>query len=73
MELTDSEREEFNRLAADTFDPEIWDEDDLPLLRSIKGEYEKEQARESGVLPSQLPAPEDDEDRESEALAHDEV
>jgi hypothetical protein len=31
MELTDSEREEFNRLANDTFDPGIWLEDDLPL------------------------------------------
>lgn len=37
------------------YDPELWLEDDLPLLRAIKLEYEEGQARESGVLPVQQP------------------
>jgi hypothetical protein len=52
MELTDSEREEFKRLAADTYDPELWLEDDLSLLRAITLECEEEHAREHGnALP----------------------
>ena len=52
MELTDSKREEFKRLAADTYDPELWLEDDLPLLRAIKRECLEEQEREHGdALP----------------------
>jgi hypothetical protein len=74
MELTDAEREEFNRLTADTFDPDIWDENDLPLLRAIKREEEKEQAQESGVLPvEKANMTGHDEDREPEARPHDEV
>jgi hypothetical protein len=55
MELTDSEREEFNRLANDTFDPGIWLDDDLPLLRAIKREHEDAREPESEVLPGEQP------------------
>jgi hypothetical protein len=48
MELTDTEREEFMALAAATYDPDLWDESDLPTLRAARAEHEKEQARERG-------------------------
>ena len=73
MELTDAERAEFTALANDTFDPEIWDEADYPILKAARENYEKEKAQESGVLPDQLLALEDDEDREPEVLPHDEL
>ena len=46
MKLTDLEREEFIALAGNTFDPELWTEDELPLLRAARKEFEKEQALE---------------------------
>ena len=46
MELTDSEREEFNALADSTLDPGVWDEEDYPILKATRAEYEREQARE---------------------------
>jgi hypothetical protein len=52
MELTDAEREEFNRLAAESVDPELWTEDDLPLLRRIRDDYKKRKAQESDALPA---------------------
>lgn len=48
MELTDAEREEFNRLANLTLDPALWDESDLPILRANRAEYERQQALERG-------------------------
>jgi hypothetical protein len=51
MKLTDQEREEFIALAQDTFDPELWTEDDLPLLRAARKDFEEEQARERGDCP----------------------
>jgi len=51
MKLTDQEREEFIALAQDTFDPELWTEDDLPLLRASKKEFEEAQRREGGDVP----------------------
>ena len=50
MDLTDSEREEFNRLAAETLDPEIWDEADYPILKEVRAQYEREQSLESDAL-----------------------
>jgi hypothetical protein len=52
MELTEEERAEFIAMANDTFDPEIWDEDDYPILKAARENYEKEKAPESGVLPA---------------------
>lgn len=46
MKLTDQEREEFVALAQETFDPELWTEDELPLLRAARKKFEEEQARE---------------------------
>jgi len=61
MKLTDLEREEFNALANATYDPELWTEDDLPLLRATKEKWEKEQAQEGAdVVPP--PVDEDDQD-----------
>lgn len=49
MTLTDAEREEFMALAAATYDPDLWDESDLPILRAARAEHEREQqAREHG-------------------------
>jgi hypothetical protein len=61
MELTDVERAEFSSLTQDSFDPELWTEDDLPYLRKAKREHEEEQAREcDGVPPFEQPTmPED--------------
>ena len=54
MELTDLEREEFIALAQDTFDSELWTEDDLPLLRAAKKEFEESQRQEEA---SAMPHP----------------
>jgi len=64
MKLTDLEREEFIALAQGTFDPELWTEDDLPLLRAAKKEFEKEQAREPGDV---LRPPTERDNRDDEA------
>jgi hypothetical protein len=63
MELTDSEREEFTRLANATIDPGLWDESDLPVLRAHRAEFEREQAQaRSGALSvEQTSVTEDDE------------
>jgi hypothetical protein len=52
MELTDLERAEFIALAADTFDPGLWSEDEYPILKAAREEYEREQAKERGGVPS---------------------
>jgi hypothetical protein len=54
MELTDAERAEFIELTRDSYDPELWTEDDLPFLRKARREYEEAQPRESEVLPPTL-------------------
>lgn len=41
--LTDAERAEFIELIKDSFDPELYSEDDLPMLRARKKEWEEEQ------------------------------
>jgi hypothetical protein len=53
MALTDLEREEFLALANATYDPELWSEDELPILRAAKKAFEEEQAREcsAGLHP----------------------
>ncbi len=52
MELTDKEREEFIRLADATLDPGVWDEEDYPILKETRAEYEREQERERADLPA---------------------
>jgi hypothetical protein len=64
MELTDSEREEFTRLANATLDPDLWDEADLPILRAARADYEREQAlerRDDDLSVEQTSVKEDDE------------
>jgi hypothetical protein len=62
MGLTDAERAEFIALSEATYDAALWDEDDLPILRKAKRQYEEEQARERTDAPSdeQSSAAEDD-------------
>jgi hypothetical protein len=44
--LTDAEQAEFMELIKDSFDPELYTEDDLPMLRASKKRWEEEQRRE---------------------------
>jgi hypothetical protein len=69
MKLTDSEREEFIALTANTYDPELFTEDDLPLLRGAKRQWEEEQARKSAVLTADQPPIADEEDYGAEPRA----
>jgi hypothetical protein len=46
MQLTDAEREEFLALTQETYDPELWTEDDLPALRAARQEFEEAQQRD---------------------------
>jgi hypothetical protein len=68
MELTDSEREEFTRLANATFDPDLCSEEDLPWLRAARAKHEKEQAleRRDDLSVEQTSVTEDDEEDGSE-------
>ncbi len=50
MKLSESEMQEFIALAQDTYDPEIFTEDDLPALREAKRQWEEKQALASEVL-----------------------
>jgi hypothetical protein len=36
MELTDAERAELAELVKDTYDPELWLDEDLPMLRAVR-------------------------------------
>jgi hypothetical protein len=49
MELTDAERQEFMELVQDTYDPELFTEEDYPMLRAAKEKYEKEQQEEAAL------------------------
>lgn len=51
MDLTDAERAEFIALTKDSYDPDLWDESDLPFLRESKRQFEEAQARERGDVP----------------------
>jgi len=61
MSLTDAERAEFIRLINNTYDPEIWDEDDLPLLQQAEKEFLEAQRREreSSAAQASAVAPDD--------------
>jgi hypothetical protein len=56
MKLTDAERAEYIALTANTYDPELFTEEDLPLMREVRRQIEEEQARASAVLPTDQPA-----------------
>ena len=43
MKLTDAERAEFIALANATLDPEMWSEDELPILRKTKADNDRQQ------------------------------
>jgi hypothetical protein len=47
MKLTDAERQEFVELVQDTYDPELFTEEDYPMLRAAKEKYQKEQQEEA--------------------------
>lgn len=66
MELTDLEKQEFLAMAADTFDPEIWDESDYLVLKSAKRGHEADQSRERGDIPA-AEQPAEVEDDEADA------
>jgi hypothetical protein len=55
MKLTDAERAEYLALTQNTYDPELFSEEDLPALREAKRQWEEEQARASAVLPADEP------------------
>ena len=68
MGLTDAERAEFIVLSEATYDAALWDEDDLPILRKAKRQYEEEQAREHGeILPDEQPTMTEDDAVNTEA------
>jgi hypothetical protein len=50
--LTDAERAEFMELLRDLFDPELYDEDDLPALRENKRRFEEGEKREDEEPPA---------------------
>lgn len=43
--LTEAEQAEFMELIKDSFDPELYSEDDLPSLRASRKRWEEEQRR----------------------------
>jgi hypothetical protein len=67
MKLTDSEKEEFAALANATFDPDLFSEDDYPILKAARDEFEKKQARERGGVLDQPTVVEGDGDNEPES------
>jgi hypothetical protein len=50
--LTDAEQVEFMELIRDSFDPELYDEDNLPALRENKRRFEESEKREEGETPA---------------------
>jgi hypothetical protein len=56
MKLSESEMQEFIALAQNTYDPELFMEEDLPVLREAKRQWEEEQARASAAFPAEQPA-----------------
>lgn len=43
--FTEAEQAEFMELIKDSFDPELYSEDDLPMLRALKKKWEEEEKR----------------------------
>jgi len=59
--LTDAEQTEFLELIEDSFDPELYTEDDLPMLRASRKRWEEEQRQgEATPVPDECSEPLDD-------------
>jgi hypothetical protein len=56
--LTDAEQAEFMELIKDSFDPELYTEDDLPMLRALGKKWEEEQRRENPSQADESPSEE---------------
>jgi hypothetical protein len=56
--LTEAEQAEFMELIKDPFDPELYSEDDLPMLRASKKRWEEEQRRENASPADESPSEE---------------
>jgi hypothetical protein len=61
MTLTDAERAEFIRLTKDSYDPELWLEDDLPFLLRVEKEREEaeRQAQEASATETLIASHDD--------------
>lgn len=66
MKLTDAERAEYLSLTANTYDPELFTEEDLPALREAKRQWEEEQVRTAAVPPADQSPIADEEDYRAE-------
>ncbi len=62
--LTDAEQAEFMELIKDSFDPELYTEDDLPSLRASRKRWEEEQRQGQETPASDECSEELDEDLE---------
>jgi len=49
--LTEAEQAEFLELIKDSFDPELYSEDDLPMLRAREKQWEEEQRLQEAPQP----------------------
>ncbi len=60
--LTETEQAEFMELIKDSFDPDLYSEDDLPSLRASKKRWEEEEKRrgEAGHEPDECSEPLDE-------------
>jgi hypothetical protein len=63
MALTDLERAEFIELTRDSYDPDLWSEEDYPMLKAARAEYEKELAGESAARAAEEANFMDDDER----------
>jgi len=68
--LTDAERAEFIELLRDSFDPKLYDEDDLPMLRANKEKWEEEQRREEAFQTDESSSEETEADDWSSEFSH---
>lgn len=59
--LTEAEQAEFMELIKDSFDPDLFSEDDLPSLRASRKRWEEEQQRgEANLAPDECSDPLDE-------------
>jgi hypothetical protein len=56
--LNEAEQAEFMELIKDSFDPDLFTEDDLPMLRASRKRWEEEQRREEAApVPDECDGP----------------
>jgi len=59
--LTEAEQAEFMELIKDSYDPELYTEDDLPKLRASQNRLEEKQRREEAIAaPDECSGPLDE-------------